>query len=57
MFPVLWIQNSDCGKTIKEAKKNLIGAVDCFLETAEEMGTLEQIAGEGKGYDPKRIQL
>lgn len=42
---------SSCGRTIKEAKKNLIEAVECFLETAEEMGTLE----EKKNYDQKRI--
>jgi predicted RNase H-like HicB family nuclease len=35
-----------CGRTIKEAKKNLIEAVECFLETAEEMGTLDQILEE-----------
>ena len=48
---------SSCGKTIKEAKKNLFEAVECFLETAEEMGTLEEILEEGKSYDQKRIQL
>ena len=42
---------SSCGKSIREAKKNLIEAVECFLETAEEMGTLE----ERKSYDQKGI--
>lgn len=37
---------SSFGKTIKEAKKNLIEAVECFLETAEEMGTLDEILEE-----------
>jgi predicted RNase H-like HicB family nuclease len=37
---------SSCGRTIKEAKKNLIEAVECFLETACEMGTLEEILEE-----------
>jgi predicted RNase H-like HicB family nuclease len=46
---------SICGRTIKEAKKNLIEAVECFLETAEKMGTLEEILKEDKRYDPKRI--
>jgi predicted RNase H-like HicB family nuclease len=32
---------SSCGKSIKEAKKNLIEAVECFLEAAEQMGTME----------------
>jgi predicted RNase H-like HicB family nuclease len=26
---------SSCGKTIQEAKKNLVEAVECFLEAAE----------------------
>ena len=34
---------SSCGRTVKEAKENLLEAVECFLETAEEMGTLGQI--------------
>ena len=42
---------SSCGKTIREAKKNLIEAVECFLETAEEMGTLEEILKERKNHD------
>ena len=37
---------SSCGKTIREAKKNLLEAVECFLETAEEMGALDQILEE-----------
>jgi predicted RNase H-like HicB family nuclease len=42
-----------CGRTIKEAKKNLIEAVECFLETAGEMGTLDQILEEA-GFVKKR---
>jgi predicted RNase H-like HicB family nuclease len=42
-----------CGRTIKEAKKNLIEAVECFLETAEKMGTLDQILEEA-GFVKKR---
>jgi predicted RNase H-like HicB family nuclease len=44
-----------CGRTIKEAKKNLIEAVECFLETAEEMGTLEQILEEAGFLKKKRV--
>jgi predicted RNase H-like HicB family nuclease len=44
---------SSCGRTIKEAKENLIEAVECFLETAEEMGTLDQILEEA-GFVKKR---
>jgi len=44
---------SSCGRTIKEAKKNLVCAVECFLETAEEMGTLDQILEEA-GFVKKR---
>ena len=44
---------ASCGKTIKDAKKNRTETVECFLETAEEMGTLE----EGKSNDQKRIYL
>jgi predicted RNase H-like HicB family nuclease len=42
-----------CGRTMKEAKKNLIEAVECFLQTAEEMGTLDQILKEA-GFVKKR---
>jgi predicted RNase H-like HicB family nuclease len=45
---------SSFGNTIKEAKKNLIEAVECFLETAEEMGTLDQILEEA-GYIRKKM--
>lgn len=44
-----------CGRTIKEAKKNLIEAVECFLETAEEMGTLDQILEEAGFLKKKRV--
>ncbi|MGB8657058.1 MAG: type II toxin-antitoxin system HicB family antitoxin [Candidatus Zixiibacteriota bacterium] len=42
-----------CGRTVKEAKKNLIEAVECFLETAEEMGTLDQTLKEA-GFSKKK---
>ncbi|HEX7400756.1 MAG TPA: type II toxin-antitoxin system HicB family antitoxin [candidate division Zixibacteria bacterium] len=44
-----------CGKTAKEAKQNLIEAVECFLETAEEMGTLEQLLEEAGFLRGKRM--
>ena len=44
---------SSFGKTVKEARNNLIEAVECFLETAEEMGTLDQILEEA-GYVRKK---
>jgi predicted RNase H-like HicB family nuclease len=44
-----------CGRTIKEAKKNLIRAVECFLETAEEMGTLDQILVEAGFLKKKKV--
>lgn len=37
---------SSCGRTIKEAKKNILEAVEGFLETAREMGTLGEILKE-----------
>lgn len=37
---------SSCGNTIEQARKNIIEAVELFLETAEEMGTLKQILEE-----------
>jgi predicted RNase H-like HicB family nuclease len=46
---------SSCGRTIKEAKKNLVCAVECFLETAEEMGTLEEILEEAGFVKKKKV--
>ena len=37
---------SSCGKTISEAKKNLLEAVEGFLEVAEEKGSLQDILAE-----------
>ena len=37
---------SSCGKTIGEAKENLLEAVEGFLEEAEKMGTLRIILEE-----------
>ena len=37
---------SSCGETVAKAKKNLLEAVECFLETAEKMGTLVDILKE-----------
>jgi predicted RNase H-like HicB family nuclease len=44
-----------CGRTIKEAKKNLIEAVECFLETAEKMGTFDQILEEAGFVKKKNV--
>ncbi len=37
---------SSCGKTISKAKKNLLEAVEGFLEVAEEKGNLQDILEE-----------
>lgn len=37
---------SSVGESIAEAKKNLLEAVECFIETADQMGTLEEILEE-----------
>ena len=37
---------SSCGKTIPEAKKNILEAVELFLEAAANEGTLKQILEE-----------
>lgn len=37
---------SSCGKTTKEAKKNLLEAVEGFLGEAQKMGTLKEILRE-----------
>jgi predicted RNase H-like HicB family nuclease len=40
-----------CGDTRKEAEESLLEAVELFIETAQEMGTLEDILAEA-GYVP-----
>jgi predicted RNase H-like HicB family nuclease len=40
---------SSCGATDDEARKNIREAVQAFLETSAEMGTLDEILEEG-GY-------
>jgi predicted RNase H-like HicB family nuclease len=37
---------SSCGKTVKEAKKNIKEAMTAFIEEAHKMGTLQQILEE-----------
>lgn len=37
---------SSCGRTVEEARKNLIEAIEGFLEEAARMGTLPQILEE-----------
>lgn len=37
---------SSCGETVAKAKKNLLEAVEGFLETAEGMGSLVEILEE-----------
>ncbi|MFQ6049781.1 MAG: type II toxin-antitoxin system HicB family antitoxin [Candidatus Paceibacterales bacterium] len=37
---------SSCGKSVEEAKKNLLEAVEAFLETAKKIGTLKEILKE-----------
>ncbi len=46
---------SSCGYTLEEAKKNLKEAVEAFLETARDIGTMEDILEEaGYTYKHKR---
>jgi predicted RNase H-like HicB family nuclease len=40
-----------CGDTREEAEESLLEAVELYLETADEMGTLEDILSEA-GYVP-----
>ncbi|MEW6114340.1 MAG: hypothetical protein AB1664_19560 [Thermodesulfobacteriota bacterium] len=40
-----------CGDTRKEAEESLLEAVELFLETAQEMGTLDDVLAEA-GYAP-----
>ena len=42
---------SSCGSTDDEARKNIRTAVEGFLQTCEEMGTLDEILQEA-GYEP-----
>jgi len=37
---------SSCGKTPEKAKKNLLEAVEAFLEETKEMGTLKEVLRE-----------
>lgn len=37
---------ASCGNTIEEAKKNLIEAVELYLESAKQLGTLKDILDE-----------
>lgn len=37
---------ASCGDTIEEAKKNLVEAVELYLESAKELGTLNEILEE-----------
>jgi predicted RNase H-like HicB family nuclease len=41
---------SSCGSTEEEARKNIRDAVDAFLETSRDMGTLPEILEEA-GYE------
>jgi len=43
---------SSCGDTVKEARNNTVEAIQAFIETASEMGTLSDILSEaGFEYD------
>jgi len=46
---------SSCGKTSEQAKKNLLEAVELFLEEAEKMGTLNSILKES-GFIKRRAK-
>jgi len=37
---------SSCGKTVDEAKDNIIEAIEAFLEEAKKMGTVDQVLEE-----------
>lgn len=45
---------SSCGESIAEAKRNVMEAVECLIETAQEMGTLEEILEEA-GFSKRRF--
>jgi len=40
------LQVASCGNTKEQAQKNLIEALEGFIETARDMGTLEEILEE-----------
>jgi len=40
------LQVSSCGKNLQEAKKNIKEAIQLFLETTQEIGTLDDILKE-----------
>jgi len=48
---------SSFGERIPEAKKNLLEAVECFIETAQEMGTLEEsgFVKKGKMWETPKV--
>lgn len=41
---------SSCGDTLEEARKNIQEAAQAFLETSQEMGTLNEVLEEA-GYE------
>jgi len=41
---------ASCGKTVKEARKNLKEAIDIFIEETKKLGTLKDLLEEA-GYD------
>lgn len=47
---------SSCGKSIDEAKDNLLKATKLFIEEAQKMGTLKSILEES-GYDTSQKNL
>ncbi|OGB90187.1 hypothetical protein A2625_04310 [candidate division WOR-1 bacterium RIFCSPHIGHO2_01_FULL_53_15] len=47
---------SSCGKSLREAKKNLLEATRLFMEESLKMGTLKDILEES-GYDTSRADL
>ena len=53
---------SSCGKSVDEARRNLLTVVRLFIEEAEKLGTLNQILDEAGyvpdgngGYKPPRL--
>jgi len=41
---------ASCGKTVKEARKNLKEAIEIFIEETKKLGTLKDLLEEA-GYD------
>jgi len=41
---------ASCGKTVKEARKNLREAIEIFIEETKKLGTLDDLLEEA-GYD------